>query len=1065
MNRKLFLTCASLLVGTTAVVAQVRTVKGVITSKEDGEPVVGASIVVKGTTIGTVSNMDGSFALSNVPANAKTLVISFIGMKTTEVPVGANVRVVMESDAELLDDVVVVAYGTAKKESVTGAVSMVDAQKIEKRIGTSVTSALEGSTSGVQVNSTYGEPGAAPQIMIRGFSTFVSGAGTPLYVVDGIPFDGNIAEINPNDIASMSVLKDASSAALYGSRAANGVVLITTKSGRNSGKPQVTLQINQGAYTRGLKEYDRLGADQWMEASWIAMKNYATNNPALVKQGVDPAAYATETLISGYAKRNIYDGAHNALFDANGKLTAKRLPGYDDLDWFKGVERTGHRQEYNISANVAHEKYSVYGSLGYLEEEGYILATDYTRYSARVNTTFTPNKWMKIGLNISGQHAKRNYNPDATGSFYANPFSQARGMAPIYPLYLHNDDGTYLLDENGNKQFDTTSEYLGNRNIAYELRADQVGNVRNILGGQAFFTFMLPYNFSLTLKGDMNVSTTNYTKYNNSKIGDGAANNGRYTFNNYRYKNYTAQQLINWNHSYGLHNIEAMIGHENYSWERKYMAGMNTGMAVEGNITIGNFLTNSYLRGYDDKYRTDSYLARAKYNFDERYYVEASFRRDGSSRFYKDNRWGNFYSFGFNWNAKREKFLQDVAWINTLRARISYGEVGNDRPVNYYGYMALYYIAKNAGNPALVKSNLEARKIKWETTQTFDLAVEGRLWDRVNFSLGYFDKRSDDLLFEVRLPLSAGSYYNFEDFANQAEYQNIGILSNRGLEFSADVDIIRTQDFRWNFGVDLTYLRGKVVKLPNSQLIQIGQRALAEGKAPYSWYTYHYVGVDQYTGRSLYTLDPAQEAAAKKANATIEIDGVTYTTKTSYAERQWAGKVSPDVYGSFNTSLAYKDLSLSMLFTYGLGGKVYDYGYRTLMSTNTASTASSMHKDILNSWNGVPDGITATSPNRIDPNGLPALDFYNSSDNNDMSDRWLESGSYLVFKNINLSYTLPKKWTSAIGLEGITVSGGVENIFTMTARRGLNPQISFNGETDNTYVTPRVYNFGLTVKF
>lgn len=997
------------------------------------------------------------------------MLVSFVGMQSQEVAIRPTVKVILKTDSEVLDEVVVVAYGTAKKESLTGSISVVDSKKIEKRITTSVTGALEGSAPGVQVNNTYGEPGKAPSIRIRGFGTLVSGASDPLFVVDGVPFDGNIAEINSNDIESMSILKDAASAALYGNRAANGVVLITTKSGRGSNKPSITLQINQGIYNRGLPEYERLGADQWMEASWIAMKNYAMTG-SLELSDTDAAAYATKNIITGYARRNIYDGANDALFDSNGKLTAKRLSGYDDLNWNKGIERNGHRQEYNLSASSSGDKLSVYSSVGYLNEKGYIIASGYERFSGRVNSIYTPNKWLKAGLNLNGSVTKRDYNDDAKGELYANPFYITRYMAPVYPMYMHNADGSYALDELGEKQYDVTSSYLSNRNIAFELRNNKQESRRNVLGGQAFATINLPYDFSVTVKGDMSNSTSNNKKYDNPQIGDGATNNGRLTSYAYQYTNYTMQQLINWKHTYKkIHNLDVMLGHENYSWERKYTSGMNTGMAVDGNLTMGNFLTNSYFSGSDDEYKTESYLARARYNYDERYFVEGSFRRDGSSRFHPDNRWGNFFSLGASWNIKREAFMEDINWVNNLKLRASYGEVGNDAGVNYYGYMALYTIDKNGGNAALMKKSLSAPDIKWETTQTLDFALEGRLFDRLNFQIGYFDKRSKDLLFEVRLPLSAGSYpwVDADNGApmNLTQYKNIGTVSNRGVEIALDVDAVNNKDWRWNIGLDATFLKNKVVKLPDGKDILHGMQNYSEGHSIYEFYTYHFEGVDQMTGQSLYTIDPEKKETAAAEGALTTINGTDYTTITSYAKRDWAGSALPKVYGSVNSALSWKDLSLNVLFTYGLGGKVYDGSYHSLMGTSVMSSGTALHKDVLQSWNGIPEGMSETSANRIDPNGLPALDFNRSTDNNAVSDRWLTSASYLVLKNLNFSYNLPKKWMNQWGISGLMLTAGIENLFTVTARKGLNPQYSFKGDSDDTYVTARVYNFGLTVKF
>ena len=491
---------------------------------------------------------------------------------------------------------------------------------------------------------------------------------------------------------------------------------------------------------------------------------------------------------------------------------------------------------------------------------------------------------------------------------------------------------------------------------------------------------------------------------------------------------------------------------------------MNTNMAVNGNYTLGNFLNNSSTEGYDTDYKTESYLGRIRYNYDEKYFVDFSYRRDGSSKFAKDNRWGNFFSFGANWNMKKENFLKDVDWVNELRVRASYGEVGNDAGVDYYGYKALYYINKNAGDAALMKYTLAAPNIKWETTQTVDFGVEGKLFNRLNFSIGYFDKRSKDLLFQVRMPLSAGSFAYDDVLMNLAQYQNIGTISNRGFEIALSGDVIRKKDWTWSLSADATTLKNKVVKLPGGKDILHGVQNYSEGHSAYEFYTYHFAGVDQMTGNSLYDLDATMENSAKAAGALVEINGVKYTTNTSYAERKWAGTALPSVYGSFGTNLRWKDLSLGLLFTYSLGGKIFDASYQTLMSPSS-SAANAFHKDVLKAWDGVPAGMTEDSPNRIDPKGIPVLDPVLSTDNNATSDRWLTSADYLIFKNINLSYNLPKTLVQGWGIEGLTLKAGAENLFTLTSRKGLNPQSGFNGGSDDTYVSARVFNFGVSVTF
>lgn len=1054
---------ACLLLYVSASLAQ-NQIKGIVVYSDDGQPVIGATIKVAGTNNGTVSDANGQF---EIKANKGALLeISYIGMETKNAKASDNMRVALVPDNQMLDEVMVVAYGTAKKQSVTGAVSAINSKEISKRVSSNVTAALEGAAPGVQVNNTYGEPGAEPTIRIRGIGS-LNGSNTPLYVVDGIIYSGNIADLNPNDIQSMTVLKDAASAALYGSRAAAGVVIITTKNGSAANKADISLKVNTGWYNRGIKEYDRLGVKDYMETSWKAMKNYAMSSNAFKLDEAAAKEYATKNLITGVLRRNIFDADPDKLFDADGNLTANVLPGYTDLDWEDNIERTGNRQEYNLTGSFASNNVRTYSSLGYLKENGYVIGSDYERYTGRINTTYTPNKWVTSGLNINATISTRHFNENATEKYFANPFYTARYMAPIYPIYLHNEDGSIMHDEDGAPIYDTMSSYLSNRNIAYELRKDYDEMRRNALDGTAFITLNLPYGFSATVKGNMAHHTDNRTKYNNPEIGDGAANNGRLNNSSYEYSTITMQEIVNWEHQFDKHHIDAMVGHENYEYNVKSFYGMKTDMVVTGLFVMNNFLTDSYLYGYNADYKTESYLGRVRYNYDEKYFFDASLRRDGSSRFHPDNRWGNFFSIGASWNIKKENFMKDVNWVNQLRLRASYGEVGNDAGVGFYGYQALYYIDKNGGSGALMKQSLAADDIKWETAQTVDIALEGRLFDRLNFSIGYFDRRNKDLLFAVRLPYSAGAFSYNDETTNMTINKNIGTISNHGFEIAVDGDIVNTPDWKWNLGIDATFFKNKIIKLPDGKSILKGLNYYTEGRSLYDFYTYHFEGVDQMTGNSLYTLDPEMKATAEKAGKVVTINDVDYTTDTSYGLRDFHSTAAPTVYGSFKSNLSWKDISLSMLFTYSLGGKAYDGSYQQLMSTNAMSSGSAIHKDALKAWNGIPEGMTETSGNRINPNGIPLMDYNLSSYNNAQSDRWLTSASYLVFKNLNLSYSLPKALINKanIGVTGVNLVLGIENLFTITGRKGMNPQYSFIGDYDNTYVTARVYNLGININF
>ncbi len=1038
-------------------------VTGVVIEAETGEPVVGASVRVKGANIGAATNVEGKFTLE-VPSSSSTLVVSYIGMKTKEVAVKPNVRIVLESESNNLSDVVVVAYGTQKKSSLTGSVSQIDSKVIEQHISTSATAALEGAAPGIQVNNTYGEPGSAPKIRIRGFST-LNDENDPLIVLDGAPFNGNISEINSADIETISTLKDAASCALYGSRASNGVIIITTRKGKGGSTPQVSLNINQGVFTRGIPEYDRMGATEWMETSWIALKNQRINGSTKMTPA-DAADYATKHLIDDYCKVNVYNADKSALFDANGKLTAQMLPNIsEDTDWEDNLERTGYRQEYVLSGQASSEKSNFYASVGYLNEKGYIKTNEYERYSTRLTGNFNPYKWLKTGVSLNGVVGVQNYNSNAESSYYANPFYVARNMAPIYTIHAHNADGSYVDDGLGGHEYNFDKATLDNRNIAYEIRTDKEIKRRLALNANAYATIILPYGFDVTFKGVTDYATTNRQKFNNKNIGDGAANGGRLNSYAYQYRTLLFQQLINWNKSYGLNNISVLLGHESESYKMSYTYGMNTNQAVDGILVLSNFIKNSYFEGYDEEDKQESYIGRATYNYDEKYFGEFSWRNDKSSRFAPGHRSAPYFSVGAAWNLKKEKFLQDINFVDDLKVRAAYGQVGNKLSASYQCYMSLYEITKNGGNTALMKSQIGSPETSWETTNTIDAAVEGKLFNGLTFSVGYFNKRSKDILMKVKQPLSVGGYAHDEDAANPTIIQNVGVVENSGVEVSLAYDVIKNQDWKLTLGTEGTFIKSKIVTLPDHEDIRRNTTQLySEGHDMFAWHTYHFEGVDQMDGRSLYTLDPDKTEAAKKAGALRTINDVDYTLDTTYGLRDFHGKATPDFYGSFKTELSYKNWNFNFLFTYSLGGKVLDYSYRSLMSTS-ASGANAYHVDLANSWNGVPAGMTETSANRIDPNGLPIVDFETNTYNNDVSDRWLTSANYLVLKNINISYTLPKRITSAWGINGVTVNAGAENLFTLTARKGLNPQYNFTGGNDDTYVTARVINLGVKLNF
>ncbi len=1075
--------------------AQTQTFRGTVLDAANNEPLIGATVMPIGGGQGVATDIDGRFSLT-VPSNVSKVRITYVGYKEQILDLKNGMVVRLASADTTLDDVVVVAYGTANKESLTGSVAVVGAKEIENRPVTSVTAALEGNAPGVQVDNSTTQPGQSPNIRVRGFSS-INGNNDPLYVVDGVVYDGNIAALNPQDIESMSILKDAASCALYGNRGANGVVLITTKRAKSLGKVDVTLQINEGWSNRALPFYDRLDADRWMETSLKSLTN------GLITNGTENAAeYARKNFIDEVAKLNIYNADKSAVFDNNGKVIASILPGYvGDRDWWDIVSQTGARQEYNVNIAGATEKFSAFGSASYMKANGYMLQTDFERYSGRVALNAQPVDYLKLGVNLSATQSESNRSPveaDALG-YTNNPFSTTMFKAPIYPYYLHDAEGNIIYGENGQPEWNVES-YNNSDNIGWQMREDKRYISNTQYDGSAFATAVIPYGFELTFRGSMFRSKTNQTQYNNWYVGS-QKDVGSLSAYFYDYRSHTFQQQLTWSHEYGLHHVDALLDHENYQYSYNRIFNRKSGQQLPDILTMDNFEEVKDLSQYAYERRTESYLGRARYNYDQKYFGEVSLRRDGSSRFAKDDRWGTFWSVGASWIISKEKFMQDLTWLDFLKLRAAYGSVGNDASAPTYAHLALYNFgwALAGGTAILQPGQLAPDHIKWESTKTLDIALEGSLFnDRFNFSIGYYNKRNNDLLFWVSAPYSAGTLDNSGE-APQV-LQNIGDMQNIGWELGFGVDIIRNKDFKWTFNVDASFLKNKILKLPDNQ--NIVDESLFIGKSLYEQYRYEWAGVDQTTGCSLYAMNPdspdfyiyddannyvfneayynQQLANAAAAGALVEINGKYYTTISSYAGRKIMGTALPTVYGSFGTSLSWKGVNLGLLFTYSLGGKSYDSNYASLMSCS--NSASALHKDLLNSWEAMPAGfnehvdgtinidgtdypVAIGQVGDIDANGVPQLNYANNTYNNAGSSRFLVSNNYLVLKNINLSYDFPMKWVSALKLQNLNLGFSADNLFIATKRKGFNPQYSFSGGQGAYFVPTRTFNFSLTAKF
>lgn len=1026
-------------------------ITGVVTSSEDGLPLPGVTIKVQGTTIGTISGPDGVYTLQ-VPREATALEFSFIGMQSQVVEISGRTRVnvTLTPDLVAMEEVVVIAYGTAKKGSFTGAAAQIESKKIETRPIANVTQAIEGTNPGIQVTSASGQPGSGQDIRIRGFGS-VSASNAPLYVVDGVPYSGSIGNLNSQDIESISVLKDAASSALYGNKAANGVVMITTKRGSKS-RSSVQFTTTQGLSSRSIPEYERVGALAYYPLMWEA--DY--NRQIFASTPVDPATAAqnsTNNLITrvGY---NITDVANNEIVRTDGTLNpnAKIKGDYaGDLDWQEPIMRQGYRGEYGLTFNGGSDNSDYYVSLGYLNEKGYVIKSDYERITGRINVNTTPKKWMRTGLNLSGTMTESNI-ASSGGTSYVNPFFFTRNMGPIYPVYAHDPaTGDYLEDPaTGERIYD-----LGNlpglptrpsgaspgRHVVAETNWNDDLFKRNVLSARTYIDFMFLNNFKFTFNIASDVSAYNGASFENKTVGDGAPA-GRADRENSLTTSYTINQLLTYNKTFDVHSVEALLGHENYDYTYSYLRGFRQGLIVDGNTELINFTTTNSLTSYTDKYRTEGYFARLNYNFNEKYFVSGSYRYDGSSKFYTDTRWGGFWSVSAAWRMDAENFIKSQRWIDMMKLRSSYGAVGSDNGIDFYAWQARYNIGvNNALEPGFIQANLANESLTWESNNSFDVALEFGLLKRVTGSLEFYHRISSNLLFSVPLPLSSGI---------ASQQQNVGTMYNQGIEVRIAVDAVKKPSFTWNIDVNASTIKNEITKLPPGQteIIQ-GTKKLMVGRSIYDFWLRDWYGVDPADGVALYDAN-IKDFATQASNLRIINETDTVSISQNNAKYAYHGTAIPDLLGGITNTFTYKGFELSILATFQIGGSIYDGTYASLMHAGNYGNAS--HVDILNRWQK-PGDIT----------DVPRLDNAQLTPFTAASDRWLVDASFFSVKAVTFSYNLPASVTQKAGMKGARVWLSGENLLLLNARTGLDPQGSFAGTTDNVYTPSRIVTLGINV--
>jgi len=1015
---------------------QDKTINGRVSSAGDNIPLAGVSVMVKGSSVGVTTDGEGRYAIT-VPAGKSVLVFRYIGYTSREVIVGSGslINVDLEEASQQLEDrVVVQAYGTAKRGALTNSIATVNAADFEKRPLTNLSTALAGAAPGIQTSSGSGQPGAGLAIRIRGFGS-ITGSMEPLYVLDGAPYDGAISSINPNDIESISVLKDASASALYGSRAANGVIMLTTKKGAKN-RDVIDVKATTGITSRGLSNYEKVDAFQYYPLLWESLRNQTLANGGTL----DAANLTATNGIKTSLVYNPFNVPDNQIVGTDGRINPSASLLYpDDLSYRDAMQRTGIRQNYSLGFRGGAEKSTYFVSMDYLDDKGFSKASDFNRITGRAKVDFQPKKWLKAGANLAGTLSKTlSANEDA--GINENPFYVDLLMAPIYPVYKHDATGAFIYDEAGEKVFDDGEQrpQFQGRNILAETLANQLYNKRNALNARTYaeVSFLNDFKFTANFAVDMN--NYEYLFYRNPDIGDGKTVNGRTLRTNSKTQSTTINQLLNYNKTIGKHHIDALLGHEYYRYNYTYLSARRENLVVIGPVELDNYTNPAVVDSYVDNYKLESFFSRVQYDFDNRYFLTGSLRRDGSSKFSPDSRWGNFWSVGAGWQLNNESFLKDQTWIDLLKLRASYGQVGSDALNGYYLYQSYYDIGNNNNTEAGITRARAVGNVdlKWESNASFDAAVDfGFFKNRINGTVEYFNRNSKDLLFNVPLPLSTGL---------TQQPQNIGSMYNRGVEIQVGGDVIRKNDFTWNMNVNWTKFKNKITKLPDGQPSIIdGTKNRQVGQSMYDYWLRDWYGVDPANGKELYAADPAVTDAAAFTNE----KGDRVTTDANSALYHYAGTAIPDFYGSINNSFSYKNFSLSFMVMYQSGGKAFDSDYQSLMYNGSYGRA--LHVDALNRWQK-PGDITDVP---IRNTGTTMYD----------SDRWLIDASSLSLRTASLTYNFSKNLVSKIGASKAQCFVTGENLFIISKRKGLDPTQSFTGVSSYTYAPTRVLTLGVNI--
>lgn len=1017
---------------------QGRTIAGQVLSDGDGTALPGVTVLEKGTTNSVVTGPNGNFTIILRGANP-LLTFSMMGMSDLDMPPSDGMTVRMKDDVMMIDAVIMTAYGTSRKASYTGSAAVIDSRKIENLQVSSLSQLLQGAGTGIQVVNTDGQPGSDPTIRIRGISS-INGNSSPIYVVDGAPYGGYINAINPSDIESMTVLKDAQATALYGSRASGGVILITTKSGR-AGKPVFTFNSSFGTSQLAVPLRRVVKADQYHELAWEALYNgfLANNyNDFAARQA------ATESLTGTLGVR-----AYGSLtpVGTDGRLADGQSLLWPGNSWEDALFSHRLRQEYNASVSGGKDDSRYYIGMGYLSDKGSLTVSGFERFSGRTSLDVKVTDWFDIGMSAAFSKSVTD-SPDQ-----GRVMRFVREVSDIYPIYEWNyEKEDYNRDASGQRILDfgsyRPSAAWAKANPLAEALYDQRYWENDQLSLRTTAGITLPYDlkFTTTLAADYSVASGYY--YYNNTYGWAAEVGGQSMRDRNRFFAYTFNNLLAWDRQFDRHHVNVLAGHESFSDRRNFLSAEKEGFAIAGIYELNGAAVLTGAGSSEDNYRLESWLGKTEYDYDNKYYFSASLRGDGSSRFHPDRRWGLFWSAGASWRISNEAFMKGIGWIDNLKLKASYGTVGNDRIGGYYAYQGIYNSGWNdLGHPGYLVGSLSAHYLKWESTNSLNIGLDATFLGRIDFSLEWFDKVTYDLLMMRPLPISGGV---------PSVADNIGDMRNRGIELQVRTVNILRKGFRWETDLNISHYRNKIIKLPTGDKVE-GYHKWTEGGSIYDFYLPEWAGVDPLTGEGYFWQDvydrDAQGGILTGKGGDPLVVGRLKTSNYGDATRYMVGSSLPKFFGGLTNTLYYKGFDLSAFLYFSVGGKVLDTNYAALMQAGAGANGVNWSVDILDRW--TPENTDASVPKIT-----TATNYWASP-----STRFLYDASYMRLRNVTLGYTIPEKVLRKAGLRSLRVYVKGDNLFTVTSRKGLDPDVYLSGVTGSGLTSMMTFSGGLDIRF